>query len=161
MLHPDNVTLRRIQRRAFLAQGGVGLGSLVLSMLVGGQLARAESDSRVPLYRGLAELPHYPAKIKRVIWLCMAGGPSHLESFDYKPKLGELDGKPMPESFTKGQPIAQLQGQQLRCLAPQFKFGKHGKSGQEIADILPHTAKIADDISIIRSLHTDQINHDP
>ncbi len=91
----------------------------------------------------------------------MSGGPSHLETFDHKPKLAELDGQPMPESYTKGQPIAQLQGQELRCLAPQFKFQKHGQSGQEIADILPYTAKIADDICILRSMHTDQINHDP
>ncbi|MCA9210642.1 MAG: DUF1501 domain-containing protein, partial [Planctomycetales bacterium] len=96
-----------------------------------------------------------------VIFLCMAGGPSHLETFDYKPKLAEMDGQPMPESFTAGQPIAQLQGQTLKCLGPLFKFRKHGQSGQEIADILPKTAEIADDIAIIRSMHTDQINHDP
>ena len=100
-------------------------------------------------------------KAKRVIFLYMSGGPSHLETFDYKPTLEKLDGQPMPESFTQGQPIAQLQGQKLKCLAPQFKFRKHGQSGQEIADILPHTAGIADEIAIVRSMHTDQINHDP
>jgi hypothetical protein len=72
-----------------------------------------------------------------------------------------MDGKPMPGSYTNGQPIAQLQGQELRCLGPQFAFRKHGRSGQEIADILPYTAQIADDICIVRSMHTDQINHDP
>src|SRR5262249_49726763 len=91
----------------------------------------------------------------------MSGGPSHLETFDYKPKLAEMDGKPMPESFTKGQPIAQLQGAKLTCLGPRFAFRKHGKSGTEVADILPYTAKLADKLAVIRSMHTDQINHDP
>ena len=94
----------------------------------------------------------------------MAGGPSHLETFDYKPKLKELDGKPMPKSFTEGQQIAQLQGQanNLKVLGPQHQFAKYGKSGQEISAILPNIAnKISDDICIIRSMQTEQINHDP
>jgi hypothetical protein len=91
----------------------------------------------------------------------MAGGPSHLETFDYKPKLDELNGKPMPESFTKGQPIAQLQGQALKVQGHLTRFRRYGKSGQLISDFLPHTAKIADDIAIIRSMVTEQINHDP
>ena len=99
-------------------------------------------------------------KAKRVIFLCMAGGPSHLETFDYKPKLDELHGKPMPESFTKGQPIAQLQGQQLKVQGHMTKFKKHGKSGQLISDFLPWTAKMADEICILRSMLTEQINHD-
>jgi hypothetical protein len=94
----------------------------------------------------------------------MAGGPSHLETFDYKPKLEELDGKPMPKSFTEGQQIAQLQGQanNLKVLGPQHKFAKYGNSGQEISTALPNIAnKIPDDICIIRSMQTEQINHDP
>jgi len=94
----------------------------------------------------------------------MAGGPSHLETFDYKPKLKELDGKPMPKSFTEGQQIAQLQGQanNLKVLGPQHQFAKYGKSGQEISAVLPNIAnKISDDICIIRSMQTEQINHDP
>jgi hypothetical protein len=91
----------------------------------------------------------------------MSGGPSQFETFDYKPELERMDGQPMPESFTKGQPIAQLQGQELKCLGPRAKFKKYGENGQEISDFLPWTAKIADDITIIRSLTTDQINHDP
>ena len=84
-----------------------------------------------------------------------------METFDYKPTLEQLDGKPMPESFTKGQPIAQLQGQALKCQGPMTKFKKYGKSGQLISDFLPWHAKMADDICIIRSMVTDQINHDP
>ena len=103
-------------------------------------------------------------KCKRVIVLCMAGGPSHLETFDFKPKLKELHGQPMPKSFTEGQQIAQLQGQakDLKVLGPQHDFSKHGKSGQEISAALPNIAKhIADEICIIKSMQTEQINHDP
>lgn len=149
-------------RRSFLGAAALGFGSVALSWLMGSKAPLAAAPREEPhAHGGLKGLPHFAAKAKRVIFLYMSGGPSHLETFDFKPKLAELDGKPMPESFTKGQPIAQLQGQVLRCLAPQFKFQKHGRSGQEIADILPHTARIADDICILRSLHTDQINHDP
>lgn len=92
----------------------------------------------------------------------MAGGPSHLETLDYKPKLAEMHGQPMPESFTKGQPIAQLQGnKKLTCFAPQHPFEQFGESGQQICSKFPHIGSIADDICIIRSMKTEQINHDP
>jgi hypothetical protein len=84
-----------------------------------------------------------------------------LETFDYKPTLAKMHGKPMPESITKGQPIAQLQGKELKCLGPQWDFQKHGQSGQEMSSQFPHLAKIADDMAIIRSMTTKQINHDP
>ena len=140
-------------RRSFLTQSSLGIGSLALNSLL-------PAEDRNPL-GGRVDLPHYAPRAKRVIFLCMAGGPSHLETFDYKPKLAEMDGQPMPESITAGQPIAQLQGQSLKCLGPQYRFRQHGQSGQWIADILPHTASIADEICIINSMHTDQINHDP
>ena len=98
---------------------------------------------------GIVESGHLPARAKRVIYLYMAGGPSHLESFDYKPTLAKFDGKPMPESLTKGQPIAQLQGKKLICRGPQFGFKQYGKSGQEISDLFPHIGQIADDIAIV------------
>jgi hypothetical protein len=91
----------------------------------------------------------------------MSGGPSQFETFDNKPALAKLDGRPMPESYTKGQPIAQLQGQRLVCMRPQFEFKRFGKSGQEMTTLFPHISTIADDICIVRSMHTDQINHDP
>jgi hypothetical protein len=91
----------------------------------------------------------------------MAGGPSQLELFDHKPKLAEMDGKGMPESFTAGQQLAQLQGQKLICQGPQFKFSKHGKNGTELSELLPHIGEVADDICVIRSMTTDAINHDP
>ena len=101
---------------------------------------------------GLPGFPHFEQKVKRVIFLCMAGGPSHLETFDYKPKLAELDGQPMPESFTKGQPIAQLQGKELKCQGPLTKFGRYGENGQTISDFLPWHQKMADDICIIKPI---------
>ena len=143
----------QLKRRSFLSQTGIGLGAAALGGLLGKDGIGAEP--------GVAGMPHHRPRVKRVIFLCMAGGPSHLETFDYKPKLAELDGKPMPASFTKGQPIAQLQGQSLKCQGPLVKFRKHGKSGMEISDFLPWHAKMADDICVLRSLVTEQINHDP
>jgi hypothetical protein len=156
---PTSTFTDLINRRTFLGRSSVALGSAALASLI--QQDGLEAAPLTPNAERLTPLALFPAKVMRVIFLYLSGGPSHLETFDYKPKLGELNDQPMPESFTKGQPIAQLQNQQLRCLAPQFAFRRHGKSGQEIADILPHHASIADDICIIRSMHTDQINHDP
>ena len=104
---------------------------------------------------------HIPARAKRVIHLCMAGGPSQFETFDPKPELDRLDGQPFPESFTKGQQLAQLQGTELRARGSIAKFNRHGQSGQAISDLFPHIAQVADDLCIIRSMQTEQINHDP
>lgn len=153
-------TAERLLRRTFLGRGSAGLGSLALVNLLGPGLARA-ATAAPGAPPGVGGLPHFAPKAKRVIFLCMAGGPSHLETFDPKPKLAALHGEPMPESFTTGQPIAQLQGQKLVCQAPLFPFRRWGQSGQEISEILPHIGSIADEIAIVRSLHTDQINHDP
>lgn len=151
-----------LNRRTFLSQSGVGVGAAALSSLLCGEKnVAAQSARQKTSVGGLPGLPHFAAKAKRVIFLCMAGGPTHLETFDYKPKLAEMDGKPFPESYTEGQPIAQLQGKELKCQGPLTKFRKYGQNGQEISDFLPWTAKIADDICIIRSMVTEQINHDP
>src|SRR6267143_6508576 len=97
-----------------------------------GSIARAGDDQR---WRGIVSPPHFTSKAKRIIHRCMAGGPSHLETFDYKPKLKELDGKPFPESFTKGQQLAQLQNTALKARGPFVEFARHGKSGQEISSL--------------------------
>src|SRR5262245_18964022 len=118
-----------LARRTFLASGGVSLGALALSSLLGRSLPAAEIRSR-----GVIQPLHHPARIKRVIWLYMSGGPSHLETFDYKPELARRSGQLMPESVTAAQPIAQLQGKsKLHILGPLFDFQKHGRSGQEIS----------------------------
>jgi len=153
-------------RRTFLSQTGIGLGSLALSTLLqrdGFANAPGAEASGSPGTRhgGLPGFPHFAPKAKRVIFLCMAGGPSHLETFDYKPKLDEMHDQPMPESFTKGQPIAQLQGKKLKVQGHMTKFKKYGDSGQLVSDFLPWHGKMADDIAILRSLVTEQINHDP
>ena len=147
-----------MNRRAFLTRSGVGIGSAALSSIMASDMMRAATH---PSGNSELDLPHHPPRIKRVIFLCMAGGPSHLETFDYKPELERLDGKPMPSSFTAGQPIAQLQGQKLNCLRPLTKFKKYGKSGLQFSDFLPFQSRLADDICVIKSLVTEQINHDP
>lgn len=149
-------------RRTFLRQGAAGVGAIALSTLMQQTAAAAkESDVAAPRWQGVVRPLHGTPRIRRVIHLCMAGGPSHLETLDHKPKLAEMDGQPMPDSFTKGRQIAQLQGQTLRCLAPQHPFRPHGESGQMLSDVFPHISTLADDICIINSMQTDQINHDP
>jgi hypothetical protein len=141
------------------------MGMLALaSLLKPGLLHAADTETGKPVldrWRGVVNPLHFPARAKRVIYLYMAGGPSHLESFDYKPKLAQMHGQGMPETFTKGQPIAQLQGQKLNCFAPQHPFKKFGKNGQEICEIFPQIGAVADEICIIRSMRTEAINHDP
>ncbi|MCA9046671.1 MAG: DUF1501 domain-containing protein, partial [Planctomycetaceae bacterium] len=146
----------QMKRRTFLGSTAAGMGAAALGTLLNPHSAHAASESS-----GVVNPLHFPAKAKRVIFLVMAGGPSHLETFDYKPKLAELDGQPMPESFTAGQPIAQLQGRELKCLAPQHEFAKYGESGQQLSTVFPHIGSVADDLCVIRSLKTEQINHDP
>ncbi len=149
-----------IRRRTFLGNGVAGLGLLGLNALLNPRLMGATGPDS-GRWRGVVHPLHFPAKAKRVIFLYQAGGPSHLETFDNKPKLAEMHKKPMPESFTKGQQIAQLQGKELLCFGPQYKFQKFGKSGQEISELFPHIGGVADDICIVRSMWTEQINHDP
>ncbi len=164
-MHPFERLRLEQSRRTFLTRMSTGIGTLALgALLKPSALVAAENDRvQVPRWSGVVRPLHIPARCKRVIHLCMAGGASHLETLDYKPKLAELDGQPMPKSFTEGQQIAQLQGQKdkLKCLGPTHPFKKWGDSGQQISAILPHIGSVADDICIVRSMHTDQINHDP
>lgn len=150
-----------IGRRTFLQRPGISLGAMALGSMLGRSMMGQQGD--LPgASKGVISPLHHPPKAKRIIWLYMAGGMTHLETFDHKPKLAELHGKPMPESITKGQQIAQLQGQKLNCFAPQHPFKTWGKSGQVISEIWPQLAsKCADEMCIVRSLHTDAINHDP
>ncbi len=152
--------VREISRRAFLGRGAAaGLGSVALGCLAGkDHLAAPQPAGK---WRGVVNPLHHAAKAKRVIFLYQAGGPSQFETFDYKPELARMHGKPMPESFTRGQQIAQLQGQKLICYGPQFGFRRFGKSGQEIMEQFTAIGGIADDICIIRSMWGEQINHDP
>ena len=143
-------------RRTFLKRNALSLGAAALSSVLRTPSVQADVSRR-----GVITKLHCPPRAKRVIFLCMAGGPTHLETLDDKPKLAAMHGQPMPESYTKGQPIAQLQGKELKCFGPQHPFERFGDSGQRICTIFPHTGLIADDICIIRSAKTEQINHDP
>jgi hypothetical protein len=148
-------------RRSFLSRTACGIGAAALASLLRRDASASDSAGNLPAIRGVINPLHLAPKARRIIFLTMAGGPSHLESLDNKPKLAELHGQPMPESFTKGQPIAQLQGQSLKCFGPQHPFKKYGQSGQEICELFPHVGSVADEICIIRSLRTQAINHDP
>ncbi|WP_149499137.1 DUF1501 domain-containing protein [Roseiconus lacunae] len=154
-------------RRTFLSGSGLSLGSAALSGLLGRSghaaplpagLTKAMANGLPP---GIQGLPNIPPRVKRVIFLCMAGGPSHLETFDEKPELARLDGQPMPTSYTEGQPIAQLAGKELKVQGPLTQFKRCGESGQVISDFLPYHQRMADDICVLRSMVTEQINHDP
>jgi len=151
-----------VERRCFLNRSAVGIGAVTLHALLNPwQVSSQSSQTDKGRWEGVVQPLHRLPKAKRVIYLCMAGGPSHLETLDYKPKLAEMDGKPMPESITRGQPIAQLQGQNLKCLAPQHPFQSFGQSGQNVCSLFKHIGGVADELCIIRSFHTEQINHDP
>src|SRR5207248_911835 len=104
--------------------------------------------------------PHFAPKAKRVIHLFMAGAPSQLDLFDYKPALAKLEGKPLPPSVIGGQRYAFIRPD-AAVLGPRFKFAKHGRCGAELSEVLPHTAGVVDDICIVKSVHTDQFNHAP
>ena len=152
----------QLLRRSFLSRTACGIGAAALASLLRRDVVAAEAAAgNLPASRGVISPLHLAPQARRIIFLTMAGGPSHLESLDNKPKLAEMHGQPMPESFTKGQPIAQLQGAQLKCFGPQHPFKKYGQSGQEICELFPHVGSVADEICIIRSLRTQAINHDP
>jgi hypothetical protein len=151
----DNRLRNALARRAFLGRSAQGIGAAALAALVAPQDASA-----APLRGVLTPLP-LPQRAKRVIWMTMAGGPSHLETFDHKPKLAEMHGQPMPESLTKGQQLAQLQGQKLVCFGPQHPFQPMGPNGTHICELFPQIGSVLGDICLIRSMTTDAINHDP
>src|SRR5438876_4549142 len=146
-----------ITRRWFFEQCGVGLGAIAL-----GSLFRQSGWAAPPgLPNPLApKQPHFPAKTKRVIFLFMAGAPSHLELFDYKPQLAKWDGKLPPAELLKGYRAAFI-NPNAALLGPKFKFAKHGKCGAELSELLPHLAEVVDDIAIVKSMHTDAFNHAP
>jgi hypothetical protein len=152
----NDAFVREISRRTFLGRGAAGFGIVALNSLIGPRLSAATSQSR-----GVVNPLDFKPQAKRVIFLYQAGGPSHLETFDYKPKLAELTGTPMPESLTRGQQIAQLQGQPLTCFGPTHDFARFGESGQMVCELFPHIGGVIDETCIVRSMWTEQINHDP
>lgn len=153
----------QISRRSLLNQIGLGFGSIALADLMadGGLLFNGQSASAAA--SGVLDGPHFAPTAKRVIYLFQSGGPSQMDLFDYKPLLNEKHGTELPESIRGGQRLTAMSGNQatLPLAGSPFKFTQHGQAGAWITELLPHTAKIADDLCIIRSLHTDAINHGP
>src|SRR5690348_14689123 len=150
---------KEVARRWFLEQCGVGLGAAAFGQLLieNGLAASAAAGPVDPL---APKSPQFPAKAKRVIYLFMAGAPSHLEMFDYKPQLAKFDGTLPPPDLLKGYRAAFI-NPNSKLLGPKFKFAKYGQAGAELSDLLPYTAKIVDDIAIVKSLVTDAFNHAP
>ena len=153
-------SLQLLTRRHFFRDCGVGVGKIALAMLASGSLNSA-TGSRVFANGSVrTQIPHFPPRAKRVIYMFMAGAPSQLDLFDFKPKLAELEGQPIPPSVIAGQRYAFIQPD-AAVLGPQFAFSRHGKCGAELSERLPWLAKVVDDISILKSCTTDQFNHAP
>ena len=150
-----------VNRRTFLTQSAYGLGGIAYALLQSKLSASSAAPGIPPAgWNGALREAHLPVRAKRVIFLCMAGGPSQLETFDWKPQLKALDGQPFPPSFTAGQQLAQLQNMVLKARGPIASFSKRGQAGIEISDLFPHIGRVADDLCVVRSMQTEQINHD-
>ena len=161
--NPSSSTpLQDVTRRHFFGQCRLGLGAMALASLLADENRAAGAPSAAapsgdPL---MARSPHFPPKAKRVIFLFMAGGPSQLDLFDHKPRLAELDGQVVPPSYTANKRFAFI-GRDAKLLASRRKFARHGQSGAELSELLPHLAKVADDVCFVRSTVTDVFNHGP
>src|SRR5438477_7115619 len=153
-MHPCDKTVLLETRRQFFGRGARGLGVAALASLFG------EGSSAKD---GLPGLPHFAPKAKRAIYLHMVGGPSQLDLYDYKPVMKDWFDKDLPESIRKGQRLTTMTSGQSRFpIAPSiFKFAQHGQSGALVSELLPYTARMVDDMAIVRSLHTEAINHEP
>jgi len=147
-----------VTRRHFLRDCGVGLGKIALAGLLTDSLVSRGSGATANLLA--PRQPHFTGRAKRVIHLFMAGAPSQLELFDYKPELAKLEGRPLPPSVIGGQRYAFIRPD-AAVLGPRFKFSKHGQSGAELSEMLPYLAKVADEICLVKSVSTDQFNHAP
>jgi hypothetical protein len=150
-VNPQDQAVLNETRRQFFARGARGVGSIALASML-----KADTG-------GLAGLPHFPPKAKRAIYLHMVGAPPQQETFDYKPEMQKWFDKDLPDSIRQGQRLTTMTSNQSRFpIAPSiYKFAQHGQSGAWVSELLPYTAKMADDIAVIRSMHTEAINHEP
>ncbi|MBM4003492.1 MAG: DUF1501 domain-containing protein [Planctomycetes bacterium] len=156
------VVEKAIQRRAFLRDSTTSLGLAALATLTSRPEVAAnqlQSTGR----DGILAQTHFPARAKRVIYLCMSGGPSHIDLLDYKARLRELNGTELPASVRMGQRVTGMTAGQssFPCAAPIFSFAQHGNCGTWVSELLPHTARVVDEIAVIKTLNTEAINHDP
>ncbi len=152
-----------LTRRAFLTRSTTGLGTMALASLLNPRPALAAAAADTTGLTGALKQLHFAPKAKRVIYLFQSGAPSHLDLFDPKPKLTEMTGQELPPSVRKGQRITGMTAGQavLKCVGSAYEFQRYGRSGVELSRMLPHTGSIVDDITLIRSMVTDPINHDP
>jgi hypothetical protein len=157
----DHVNFQ-MNRRDFFGRFGFGLGGAALFGLLNRELAAAPASAANP-FRGILDHPHFPPKAKRVIYLFMSGGPSQHDLFDYKPMLNQMNGQDLPASVRMGQRLTGMSANQatLPLAGSLFKFDRHGQSGAWVSELLPQTARMADDLCFVRSMHTEAINHDP
>ena len=152
-----------LTRRKLLQLGARGLGALGAASLLNPGLSAAPSPSASGGFSGTLEGPHFKPKAKRVIYLFFSGGPSHIDMYDYHPKMREIHGIELPDSIRNGQRITGMTSGQksFPCVAPMFEFSKHGQNGSWFSEIVPNIASIADEITLVKSVHTEAINHDP
>jgi Protein of unknown function (DUF1501). len=157
-MNPLKSHVELLTRRHFFGRNATGIGIAALASLLAGKDAAAKADNA-----GLPGLPHHTPTAKRVIFLFQSGGPSQMELFDYKPRLVEFQGTDLPDSVRRGQRLTQMSASQssFPIVPSKYKFAQHGNSGAWVSELLPHTAKIADDLTFIKSMHTEAINHDP
>src|SRR3984885_1218 len=147
-------------RRKFLSQLSIGVGSIALGSLLIPDLFKSSAGNEQEF---LAGIPHFAPKAKRVIYLFQNGAPSQLESFDYKPLLATMTGQDLPESVRMGQRLTGMTSNQKKfpLVGSYYKFNQYGQAGAWVSELFPHMAKIVDDICIVKSMHTEAINHDP
>jgi hypothetical protein len=159
-MNPVHEYIQTITRRHFFGRGALGLGTAALASLLPARSSAAEATSPTG---GLPGLPHFAPKAKRAIYLFMNGAPSQQDMWDYKPKMAEMFDKDLPDSIRKGQRLTTMTSGQARFpIAPsKYKFTRHGKAGVWISELLPWTAKIVDELAVIKSVWTEAINHDP
>ena len=150
----------QLTRRHLFGRAAGGLGAAALASLTHPAQAASQTDASS---RGLPDLPHRPPQAKRVIYLVQSGGPSHIDLFDYKPQLRKHHGEELPESIRQGQRLTEMTHKQKEkpCVSTAFQFSRCGESGMLLSELLPHTAGVADEIALIKSMHTEAVNHDP
>src|SRR5439155_24705096 len=161
-MSPEDRRLLFETRRHFFSRCGIGLGQIALAhMLSDNRIFAATAESRQPME---PRPPHFPAKVKNVIFLFMAGAPSQLDLFDYKPKLQQYNGEPIPQSLVAGKRFAFMDAfakEPLKVLGTRREFKRYGKSGAWVSDLLPHIGNVVDDVAFIKGISTDNFNHGP
>lgn len=167
-MNPDFFNIeQKINRRHFLTKTSLGLGAMALGTMVGGNYTMGQhTPNNAGLNEGenlISTKPHFLPKAKRVVYLFMSGGPSQMDLFDYKPALEKMHGQDLPDFVRKGQRLTGMSAGQsaLPLAASIFKFQRHGQSGAWVSELMPHTAKVVDELCFIKSMHTEAINHDP